>query len=249
MEDTVSPPKLSRTSFEVAQAMDEIKESIRQDGFYSISEYKALTEKYGNVDEALEMLVESGFTVIKTNSVNPEVSQEVIVDVRYIAAAMLLIYADPVYAKQNSVLTYLQHLHQIGTWTAARPMVLLPSLLGDIYRNCGHFFTISDIAENADLSQEDAEFIVKMASRHRHAMYELSKSDSELTRVFEMCVRVMAVVNENVVISTGMQRKKPGSVYVSDVCDVMSNTKAYGHFRRFAIKILDKHRKKMRKQK
>lgn len=248
----IEKSKLSnrRTSPELGLAINEIKVTVKEDGFYSIREYLDLVEERKLSDELLlPALQEAGFGFVKTFAVNKETEQEVIVDLRYVAAAMLLIYADNNFAKNNSVFKYVRLLHAVSTWAAAFPMVALTGLLADIYGSYGHHFSISKMADVADLTNEDEKEIEKFAVRNSHPMHNLSQHDEELTQVFHLCLRTMDAVNNNVDVHANNEDYSPGAVCGYEVYRNMKNPKAYNHFKRAAVKILDKHRKDVRKAK
>jgi hypothetical protein len=223
-------------------AVKKVHATIAEDGFFSVDEFKELiaSDPILIAEELLEELQQQGVTFIKTSAVNKEYVQEVLIDVRYMAAAMLLIYSDKGYALKHSVLKYLKKLFAISEWKAAFPMIILPGLLDDMYEQLGHFFTDQTLAEAASLTNEDETVIVSRALRYSNPMRELVKSDAELTAVYELAMRVMDVANGTTING---RRANRGDVNFRH----FQKPKAYNLFWTAAQKILDRHSKKKTK--
>lgn len=223
------PNAVRRTNPVVEMAMTEIKEVITEDGYASVADYKRLVEKYQLPDEILlPAMQHSGLGFVKTTAITDR-PVEVIVDLRYMAAAMLLVYSNDTWALKHSVLRYLEALHTVGTWRAAFPVMHHKGLLEDIYGAYGHHFTDMEMADNADLSLDDAADIHRMAERNVHAITELAKSDAELTEVFHLCLRAMDIVN-----ALNTQKQPQGYIVASIERRHFDNPKAYNHFWRLA---------------
>jgi hypothetical protein len=108
--------------------------------------------------------------------------------------------------------------------------MLHKGLLKDIYSTYGHHFSDTDMADAADLSQENQQVIYAMAQRHVHAITELAKSENELTEVYHLALDTMKTLADP--SSSGIQYRQH-----------LKNCKAYRHFWRIAInKILVKDR-------
>ena len=188
----------------VEAIVSEIKKIIADDGFATIPEYLELRDMYPVADEQLlPLLQEEGYGFVKTSAVNAELEQEVIVDLRYMAAAMLLIYSDPKFALSHSVLECLKTIYNYGSWEGAA--CVTDTLLGDIYSVYGHHFSYMDMADNADLSDETTRGHSEpgsiqsghsgMIMRNLPALNELVKNEVELTAVFRLCFDTMYNVN------------------------------------------------------
>ncbi|BAW19179.1 hypothetical protein [Ralstonia phage RP31] len=230
------PNEMRRTNPIIDQAMAEIKEVIAEDGYASVADYQRLVEKFKLPDEILlPAMQHSGLGFVKTSAIINHPTMEVIVDLRYIAAAMMLVYSDDEWALSHSVLRYLEALHTAGSWRAAFPVMYHKGLLEDIYATYGHHFTDMEMADNAKLAVDDTVEVHAMAERHVHALNELAKSDAELTEVFHLCLRVMDIVN------TTKLGKLNHSLSIFH--RRFENVKAYKHFWRLAVnKILTPER-------
>lgn len=219
-----------------------IKNRINEESFMTAAEFKQHMEPTPFLPEnILTHLEEEGITYITTAiAENDGRTQEVLVDIRQMAAAMLLIYSDTNFAKKNSVLKYLRALFIGAGWQSAFQLMLNDPLLDDMYAQHGHNFTWMKIAESADLSGEDVQLIEKRAARFMNPLRELIKSDAELTAVFQLCKRVMDVTND-VMINGHLATRK----------DVefrhFSNPIAYNGFWVAAQKVLDQHAKAVKK--
>lgn len=223
----------NRTDPAYDAAFNDIKKTVREDGFCSIKEYLNFVNKHNACDEVLiPALQNAGYGFIKTNSLPDAPEQEVIVDLRYMAAAMLLIYSDNQFAMFNSVLKCLKVMHLIGGWDAAWPITQLGGLLSETYSTYGHNFTDMLLANNADLSKEDEKAIKLFALRQKSAMVELAKNETELTAVFRLCMVVMTIVN-------GDQRD--AKLYRTHDQKAQD---AYNYFWKAACKIRDRSRTK-----
>lgn len=231
-------PVVSTLNESFQMALSEVRATIEKDGYCSIREFKDIAEQHKVKDSAvLDTLLELGYTFVKTENADQRISQEVLVDLRYLAAAMLLIYSSDAYAKTNSVFEFVKGTYTYATWSAAFPMALRIPLLEDVYGAYGHHFTHMEIADNSVLVQPpDEELILKQVVRHSHALHELSKNDSELNAVFNLCVTTMRIVNNNL-----------HDVHLSEIHRDFKGGIAYKHFWQLACKIVDKHRSKMRK--
>jgi hypothetical protein len=239
---TPTPRKISRLDPELAATVNAIKTTIATEGYYGINEFKQMVQLTGYSPEGLLMyLEEEGITHVLTTAVNKDVTQEVLVDVRQMAAAMLLIYSDKSYAKNNSVFKYLKTLFGIGGWESAFELMLLDPLLHEMYEQHGHNFTYMKIAENANLFNEEDSAIVNRAERFVNPMRELVKSDAELTAVYHLAKRVMDVVN-GVSINGHYGTRK--DVQYRNFKDPV----AYPKFWVAAQTILDMHEKEQRKK-
>lgn len=216
------------------EAIDRVKKTIAEDGYFSIKEFIALvTETKLNDGWLLNELSNEGVVFIKTGAVSDETYQEVLVDIRYMAAAMLLIYSDKDFALKHSVLKYLRTLFGIAEWKAAFPMMILPGLLQDMYEQYGHNFSDMALADNANLSGEDENVIIARAERYSHPMRELVKSDSELTIAFLLAQRTFQVANGR---SQNGRKYERGDVQYRR----FDKPQAYNFFWKAAQKILDR---------
>lgn len=243
MENT-EPKRTVKESFksisaaEAVPVVDKIKQIIAQDGWFGIGEFKKLIEEYEfEPNSLLVRLQEEGIAFVNTSAASPNFTQEVLVDVRYMAAAMLLIYSDRNFAKKHSVLKYLEALYSTSDWEGAFATLKCNPLLSEMYADMGHNFTVMAIAENADLSNQDETYIIERARRNANPMRELVKSDAELTAVFQLALRTMDVVN-------GIKiNGRPGER--SDVpFRRFDKPRAYNMFWTAAQKVLDQHFKK-----
>lgn len=236
----IKPYGVRRTNPIVEQAMTEIKQVITEDGCATISDYKALVERYKLPDEILlPAMQHSGLGFVRTKNVPNHPETEVIVDLRVMAAAMLLIYAEDGWAADRSVFDYLAVLHTCGPWRAAFPLAMNQNLLRDIYSTYGHHFSDMEMADNsvADIAPQHDELIAAAAERSVHAITELTKSDDELTEVFHLALKVFSVLNN-------WNPEHPYAWHHSIVHRRFKDVKAYEHFWRLAIdKILVPHRK------
>lgn len=223
-------------------AINKIKDTIAEYGFFSVEEFKELIEETGFAPmDLLFALQTEGILHVNTTGINKDLAQEVLVDVRPMAAAMLLIYSDKTFAKTNSVYKYLEMLFKIGEWKSAFPPIILHPLLRDTYEAYGHHFTDMVVAETADLSSENESIILSRAQRFVNPMRELMKSDTELTAVYELTIRTMDVLNGTMVNGAKAVRS-------SVQHRVFQKPKAYGVFWTAAQKVLDNHAKRVKKE-
>lgn len=223
------PHAARRTNPIVEQAVLEIKEMLEEDGYATAGDYLLLVNKYQLPDEILlPAFQQSGLGFVKTSAINGQLEQEVIVDLRVIAAAMLLVYSDDEFALKHSVLDYLKALHSVGTWYAAFPLAHHKGLLEDIYGTYGHHFSDMRMADAAELALNNEAKINRMAERHVHAITELTKSDAELTEVYHLCLRTMDIVNN---ATDGVRTNKYDGIQHRK----FENVKAYNHFWRLAV--------------
>lgn len=233
---------MNRTNPAIDLAVEEIKKITTEDGWASVSDYIKVKETHKLSNEILmTALQEAGFGFVSTKSVtNNEKVIDVIVDLRIMAAAMLLVYSDDEWTLHHSVLRYLNALHTVGSWRAAFPVAHHSGLLDDVYGTYGYYFTDMAMADAAVLAVDDAPDIYRMAERHVHAISELSKSDKELTEVFHLCVRVFNVLNN------APDDKPIPQLLQSDIYHrSFENGKAYEHFWRIAVnKVLVSNRHK-----
>ena len=222
----------------VDAALNELKNNIVVEGFVTIGEYLEWRDRHGMVDEViLPMLQEAGYGFVKTAAVNPNLAQEVIVDLRYIAATMLLIYSDPKFALKHSVLECIKTFYRYGSWPGG--VCVYDELVADAYAAYGHHFSYMAMADAADLSDEAHAAYADPDSHHRGhsnivarnipALNELVKDEAELTAVFRLCVDVMHIVNN------GLAAGKMFRTYHGD-------SKAYNYFWRMACKLRDNAR-------
>lgn len=232
--DVIVKPIMSNTP-EVNAVIDEIKQQIEEHGYFGATEYISLVGRNNiNGPNFLLKLEEEGITFVKTSAVDSKVPAEVLIDMRHMAAAMLLIYSERFFANNHSVLKYLKMLFKISEWDAAFPLANLNPLLEDMYGDLGHNFSVMAVAENANLSNEDESIILNKAKRYANPMRELVKSDAELTAVYQLALRTMRVVNGATINNRPAQRG-----------DVLHRTfnqpKAYNTFWTAAQKVLDLH--------
>lgn len=230
----VAKPRMINSP-ETNAAIDGIKQGIAERGYVGVVEFKFLAEEQKlDEGELLLKLEEEGITFTKTSAIDSKLPTEVLVDMRYMAAAMMLIYSDRTFAKNHSVLKYLKMLFKISEWDAAFPLANVNPLLEDMYSDLGHNFTVMAVAEKADLSNEDESVIHKRAERYKHPMRELVKSDAELTAVYQLALRVMHIVNGRIINGRPGQR--------GDLTHrTFNEPKAYNVFWTTAQKILDLH--------
>ncbi len=192
---TVKP--VSRTNPIVEQAIDEIKKKLNEDGFVTVQEYLVIQGHYQLPDEILlPALQQGGMGFVMTETIKDLPRQEVIVDLRYMAAAMLLIYSDDTYGFQNSVLKCLQRIYELASWEAAAAMHFHKGLVEETYGQYGHHFSDGTMADLADLSAESEELIEKQAKRHLSALTNLAKSEAELTQVYHLALDTMRTMND-----------------------------------------------------
>jgi hypothetical protein len=226
----------------LTKAMEVMKQTIDEQGFFDIPSYLCWRDKHCLTDEqVLPYLLETGYGFVKTSVVNADVPQQVIVDLRYIAAAMLLIYSDTKFALRHSVLECVKTIYHRGNWSGAVGMSDI--LISDIYSTYGHHFTDMVIADAADLSEEAYKAYsnpvtmhaghAAIVARNLPALNTLTQSEEELTAVFRLCVDVMHIVN------------------ISNTAGKMCRTyrddgKAYDYFWRMACKIRDNARGRLK---
>lgn len=196
LESGVRVVERTRINPAMHTAILEVKTVIAEDGFYSVSEFQNLAQKYKFTEETLlGALWEEGIWPVKTFAVNKEMEQEVLIDIRLMAAAMLMAYSDKSFGLRNSIYKFLELSFKISEWKGAFPVIVLTGLLKDIYSTHGHNFTDMAIAEAADLSHENEQTILDRATRISNPLRELVKSDTELTAVFQLALRTMDVAN------------------------------------------------------
>lgn len=225
----------------IEEALHELKDVVTVQGCVVIPEYLEIRDRHELTDEELlPLLQESGYGFVKTASVNAELEQEVIVDLRYMAAAMLLIYSDPKFALSHSVLECIKTFYNYGSWSGA--VCVTDVLLEDTYSTYGHHFSYMAMADAADLSDEahkgygDPESITRghseMVARNLPALNELIKDEEEFTAVFRLCLDVMTNVNSG----------QAGKMYRT----YRGEGKAYSYFWRMACKLRDNARSKLK---
>lgn len=224
---TVEVQEDHRTKPAYKEAFAELKKLIHDDGFCSGIEFKECATKHQiSEDLLLQIMRQEGYGFVKSDSVSEMTTLEVLVDLRFLAAAMLLIYSDHEFASSNSVLKCAKIMHLVSTSEAAFPITCLGGLLSEIYTSYGHHFSFMAVAEKADLSTEDESKIIAFAERHKSAMDELAKHDTELTAVFHLCLAVMHLVNNG----------KADEKLLRTFHDEAS---AYNHFWKAACKVRD----------
>ncbi len=222
----------------VIAALDPLKQLVETNGYASIPEYLEWRECHELTDELiLPMLQEMGYGFVKSAGVNPDLEQEVIVDLRYMAATMLLIYSDPKFALRHSVLECIKTFYSYGNWKGA--VCVYDQLLEEIYGAYGHHFSYMAMADNADLSDEahdaysDRDVVQRnhsnLVARNISALNELTKDEEVLTAVFRLCIDVMHIVN------TGQAAGKMYRTYRGE-------SKVYNYFWRMACKLRDNAR-------
>lgn len=240
---TVEP--IRRVNPIVEQAVNEIKAIIDENGYANQGDYIALLAQYRLTDEILlPAMQQMGLGFVKTGAIRGFVPQEMIVDLRYVAAAMLLVYSDDSFALKHSVLEYLKTLFGMGTWRTAFPTIHHTGLLDDVYAAYGHHFSDMAMADNAVLV-EDENAVNKMALRHVNAMTELAKSDAELTAVYHLALDTFRALNDpDFVAGTGRDRVRyAGSWNAPQHLNKADESQAYNYFWRLALnKILVKDR-------
>lgn len=236
---TIKPHFSTDPKIEVA--IDEIKVLVTGYGCVTIPDYMEVRDRNEVTDEQLlPLLQEAGYGFVKTTAVNSGLEQEVIVDLRYMAAAMLLIYSDPKFALSHSVLECIKTFYNYGSWGGA-PCVS-NTLLEDTYSAYGHHFSYMAIADNADLSDEVQREQARagstqmghseMIARNLPALNELIKNEVELTAVFRLCFDTMYNVNSG----------QAGKLYRT----FHGESKAYNYFWRMACKLRDNARGKLK---
>lgn len=229
-----------RTNPIIEQLVQEIGEIVTENGYADGSDYELVIKKYKIADEiVLPALEQNGFGFVRTKSIQYHPEIEVIVDLKMMAAAMLLIYSDDTYALQNPVLKFLEAVHTAGTWRAAFPLSYHKGLLEDVYTAYGHNFTDQVMAEAAIIdpakADEQEQLAQKQALRHVHALVELAKRPKELLAVFGLSISTFDALN------AAAFRSAPGTedIYHRH----MENPGAYEHFFRLSVnKILTPHR-------
>lgn len=235
---TIKPHFSTDPKIEVA--IDEIKVLVTGYGCVTIPDYMEVRDRNEVTDEQLlPLLQEAGYGFVKTSAVNAGLEQEVIMDLRYMAAAMLLIYSDPKFALSHSVLECLKTFYNYGSWPGG--VCVYDELVADAYAAYGHHFSYMAMADAADLSDEAHATYADPDSHHRGhsnivarnipALNELVKDEAELTAVFRLCVDVMHIVNN------GLATGKMFRTYHGD-------SKAYNYFWRMACKLRDNARYK-----
>lgn len=223
---TVAPIK--RTDPVLEEVVEEIKEIIKVEGFCTLQSYLACSQKYQVTDEVLlPVLQQAGLGFVKTSAVDPELPQEVIVDLRYISAAMLLIYSEQDYALHHSVLNCLTQFHDCGVQTSLFSINSLGNLLQEIYTAYGHHFSDMDMADRADFSSGKKDRTSAVIARHIHSLNELVRNDLELTAVYHLCIEVMFLVNND-------------QTHAKMRLGYKNMPKAFHHFWRMACKIRDR---------
>lgn len=207
-----------------------LKQLISEDGFVFTSDYVEWRDRYGFTDEViLPMLQDAGYGFINTAVVSPLPEREVIVDLRYMAAVMLLIYSYPEPELDHGVLECVKSFYRRGSWKGAG--WIDDKLIEDTYAAYSHHFTCAATVHIADLSEKgcsdtSSRLHTDIVARNISALNELVKDDEELTAVFQLCVGVMYIVNTS---QCGRMR----SPY-------KGNGNAYSYFWRAACKIRDR---------
>lgn len=231
--------KVARTNRVFNQALADVKQTIADDGFMSIGEYITCRDKYQLDDDALlPEIQQAGYGFVKTAAVNPDLPQEVIVDLRFLAACMLLVYSDPTYALHFKVLKVVELLHRAVYSETNFAVAVLGDLLKDTYTEYGHVFTVMSMANRAEIgeeSQESDEFMIELAERHHDALQQLQKHDAELTAVYHLCVNTMFLVN-NEQIDAKLANTFRGA----------GSPKAYRYFWKAALRITDRMRQEVK---
>lgn len=240
-ESGVRVVERTRINPAIHQAIDEVKKVIAEDGFYGVPEFKDLAAKYQFTEETLlGAMFEEGIWPVKTAAVNNELPQEVLIDIRLMAAAMLLAYSDKSFGLRNSIYKYVELTFKISEWRGAFPVIALTGLLKDIYGIHGHNFTDQAIAEAADLSHENEQTILDRATRYSNPLRELVKSDVELTAVYQLAMRTMDVANGTTI--NGMKADRSHVQFRR-----FDKPIAYNTFWTAAQKVIDRHVKRSKK--
>lgn len=216
-------------------AVDKVIETIREDGYCNIPQFKHLVEGADvSPEKAISYLMNLGYGVVKTSAFDGNTPQEVMVDYRMMAAAMLLIYADGDYAKSNPVLDFVKGCYTYGTWHAAFPVTRNIRLLEDMYAQEGHLYSVSEVADNAVLRvPTDEDYIYNRVNRHSYALHELARNDRELNAVWELAITTFEAVNDFDDVGA-QQHVLMKRIYKS------KGSKAYKHFYRHAVSLFDK---------
>lgn len=231
---------VSRTNPIIDVAIGEIKKSIADEGFMVVSEYLECRDSFSLTDEILlPELQRAGYGFVKTTAANPDLPQEVIVDLRFIAASMLVIYSDPKYALHQSVLKTVHLLHRVAGSNETVLVSALNPLIQDTYEAYGHHFSYMSMADAAVIeeNQTEEEILIpySFADRHKPALSELLKNEEELTAVYHLCVNTMLLVNN------GQSDVKLPRTYRNN-----QPAKAYEYFWKSALKIMDRFRHEMK---
>lgn len=216
-------------------SINKVIHTIREDGYCNIPQFKDFVEGSDiSPEAALNYLYNLGYSHVKTSALDDHTPQEALVDYRPMVAAMLLAYTDGDYATKHPVLDFVKGSYTYATWPAAFPVALRIKLLEDMYAQEGHFFSVSAVADNAILVEpKDEDYIYQRVVRHSHALYELTKSESELTAVWHLGIELFRVANNS---NFPLNVHKYWSVKVP----ILKGSKAYNHFYRLANDLLDK---------
>lgn len=191
---TVAPIK--RTDPNVADVVDSVTKTVSNFGYCTAEEFQYfIDENKIAAEPVLEVLRETGFAFLKTVVDDPQNPREIVVDLRPLAASMLLIYSDPQYALRHNVLRYVKLIYLNAAWNGGRETWGHHTLLDDMYSSFGHFFTNMKMAEVADLSEASEHVAVAQAKRHVHAINELVKDEEELTAVYLLTIHLTSALN------------------------------------------------------
>jgi hypothetical protein len=237
-EPSVRAVLRTRLNPAIHQAIDEVKATITEDGFFGVPEFKEVAAKHQFSEETLlGALWEEGIWPVKTLAANKDLEQEVLVDMRFMAAVMLLAYSDKNFGLRHSVFKFVETIYKISEWRGAFPVIILHGLMKDMYGTHGHNFTDQSIAEEANLTHEDEKVILERARRHTQILRELVKSDAELTAVFQLAMRTMDVANATTI-----------NGHTATRADVQfrrfEKPLAYNAFWTAAMKVVDRHVKR-----
>lgn len=218
---------LLRSSKEFKEIYNSIKTTVIENGYITIEEFKAMEGAAGALP-LLAALQEEGIVHVKSDTM-----AEVLVDIRLMVAGMLIAYSHPTYAKTNLVLDYLRHVfNNVYPGTNHRIIIERSNLLDRAYRQVGHNYTLSKVAERSVINNIASESnAYDLFDRSVSVLKVLSRNDSDLTAVYRLAKvsfdYANGLANGNV---HGLHRKnqEPNSTF--------------NHFHQLASKMINKHR-------
>lgn len=230
-------PNTSRLNPALTTIINRIKELLSQDGYVTVPEYKELLEAHP-VDEQMLLteLLNDGIAYASA-LVGEGARAEVLVDIRLMAVAQLIAYADDKYAKSHLVLDFVKAVHSTVGKGAAYMLSLQPQLLADTYRQKGHRFTYEYVADRAIIENDGGKACHNLLARHLSALSALVKDDRMLTEVHEIARTTFQILNGHLNFDLSVFYKRGYNLPNSP----------HKHFYKMATVLINKHRLKVKR--
>lgn len=219
---------ITKTSKEFRELFNAVKQTIAGNGICSITGFKEIIEGH-EIDAAILLgaLQEEGIVYTKVDGYG-----EVLVDVRLMVATMLIAYSHKWYAKTNLVMELVELVFDIYAKGDILLYTTTSTVLREAYKQIGHNYTLSKVAENAVINREQSEWNAGILFEHnRGALRVLSRNDADLTAIYRLAKHAFDVCNGWVEGSVaGMRRASP------------ETNSTYNYFHQLAANMVNKHK-------